>query len=68
MIINQFGKMTFVKKSNRVTISNDTINKLEKMGKPFESIDSCLNRILSCSCVEKEMKKQHDDVESEKEE
>ena len=53
-----------MKKVNRVTLSDDTINQLEKVGKPFESVDDCLKRVLSCDCVQKEMKKDVVDEES----
>jgi len=53
--------------TNRVTLSKGTVNKLKKMGEPFESVDDCLKRILSCDCIKREMKKQqeNDDVEEE---
>ena len=41
----------------RVTVSDDTIQKMEPLAKPFESVDDCLQRILECSCIKKEMKK-----------
>ena len=56
--------------TNRVTLSKGTINKLKKMGEPFESVDDCLKRILSCDCIQREMKKQqeNDDEASGEEE
>jgi hypothetical protein len=52
-------------KGDRITISQETKNGLAKFAKPFESEDDCLKRILSCSCVQDEMKKSKDMQESE---
>jgi len=30
------------------------------MGEPFESVDDCLRRILSCDCIQREIKKQQE--------
>ena len=46
--------------TNRVTLSKGTVNKLKKMGEPFESVDDCLRRILSCDCIQREIKKQQE--------
>jgi len=46
--------------TNRITLSKGTVNKLKKMGEPFESVDDCLKRILSFDCIQKEMKKQNE--------
>ena len=47
-------------KGDRITISQETKNGLAKFAKPFESADDCLKRILSCSCVQDEIKKSQD--------
>ena len=42
----------------QIRLSPDTMKELKKMGKPFESVDDCLQRLISCDCVQGEMKKQ----------
>ena len=61
MSFNHFGKLSGMTKGNRITLSDDTKNGLAKLAKPFESVDDCLQRVLTCKCVQKEMEKQEKD-------
>ena len=51
----------------QVRLSPDTMKQLQTMGKPFESVDDCLQRLISCDCVKSEMKKQIEVDEDESE-
>jgi hypothetical protein len=42
--------------AKRVTVSDDTMQKIEPLAKPFEKFDDCLKRVLECSCITKETK------------
>ena len=56
-------------KGKRVTISPDTKDSLAKMAKPFETIDECLQRLISCECVKNKMESpENDDVADSEEE
>lgn len=43
-------------KGDRITISQETKDGLAKFAKPFESVDDCLKRLITCDCVQNEMK------------
>jgi len=47
-------------KGKRVTLSEETKNGLAEVAQPFETPDECINRMLSCACVKKELKKQNE--------
>lgn len=49
----------------RITLSDETINKLAPIAEPFETIDECMSRVLGCKCVQKEMKKEKQNMESD---
>ena len=49
-------------------LSPETMDALREVGKPFESVDDCLQRVLGCSCVKKEMKNQNEGDEVEDDE
>ena len=50
---------------NRVSLSDETLNQLTKIGKPFESVDDCLQRILDKDCVNKETQESTEEVQEE---
>lgn len=50
---------------NRVSLSEDTLNQLSKVGKPFETVDDCLQRILDAECTKIPSEQQDDVVEEE---
>ena len=56
------------KKSKNVRLDNDVINSLAKTRLGFESPNDCLRRLLSCSCVQEEMKKPKKNQEESEEE
>lgn len=36
--------------AKRVTVSDDTLEKIEPMAKPFEKFDDCIKRVIDCAC------------------
>jgi len=53
--------------AKRITVSDDTIQKIEPFAKPFEKFDDCIKRILDCKCRQETKKpKQNDDAVKEK--
>ena len=52
-------------KGERVTISPDTKASLSKMAKPFETVDECLQRLISCECIKNEIESPEEDVVAE---
>ena len=51
-------------KGERVTISQDTKNSLSKIAKPFESVDDCLQRLISFECVKNKIESvENEDVD-----
>lgn len=41
----------------QIRLSGETLEKLKTIGKPFESVDDCLQRILEQSCIKNENQK-----------
>lgn len=41
----------------QIRLDKDAMKKLEEVGRPFESVNDCVKRVLSCSCVKEEMNK-----------
>ena len=60
--------MAAEKKSKNVRLDNDVIKSLAKTRQGFESPKDCLRRLLSCSCVQEEMKKSNTQTEESEEE
>lgn len=52
--------------SKTVRLTQGTMDKLEKVGKPFETPNECINRILDCTC-DSELKTNNKETEEEDE-
>jgi len=50
-------------KTKNVRLDNDVMKTLAKARQGFESPNDCLKRLLSCGCVQDELKKQQDKQE-----
>lgn len=59
-----------MQKARNVKLTEDTLNGLEEMGKPFESVNQCIQRLLAKNCVSvsktnnKETEEEGDESES----
>ncbi len=51
--------------SKRVTVSDDTIQKIEPLAKPFEKFDDCIKRVLDCVCHKEIEKLEQKSTETE---
>lgn len=54
--------------SKQYRISNETLEKLKEQGKPFESVDECLARILKKPCNTPIVPPEEDVTESDEDE
>lgn len=52
--------------SKTVRLTQDTMDRLEKVGKPFETPNDCINRVLDGNCVS-ESKTNNEKTEEEDE-
>ena len=55
-------------KTKNVRLDNDVMKTLAKARQDFESPNDCLKRLLSCACVQEEIKNPQEKQESEPEE
>lgn len=51
--------------AKRVTVSDDTIKKIEPLAKPFEKFDDCIKRVIDCAYTKETKKSEKNQKESE---